>query len=89
MKNKDKINWMMLSTNTSIFTYDYQRIEEKRDGINEDFVAYVHRPEFISAYLQHDEEADVADEEEYVDWFDAHHVSALHVIVESRKNNIA
>ncbi len=74
-QNQDKIGWEALSSNPEIFVYNYEKIKKEKAAINEDLVAYVHQPEFVLAYLQHDDNAEVADEEEYMNWFNTNRVS--------------
>ena len=37
-KNQDKINWINISQNPAIFTYDYKKIKENRKEINEEII---------------------------------------------------
>ena len=53
-QNPDKINWVGLSENPAIFTYDYDKMREYMEstGIKDELIAYYYRPENIHKFME-------------------------------------
>ena len=45
-ENQNKINWLMISKNPNIFTYNYEKMKEtmNNSGIVEELMAYIFHP---------------------------------------------
>jgi hypothetical protein len=46
-ENKDKIDWFLLSSNPSIFTYDYEKMKITKTDLNEEVIAKALHPKRI------------------------------------------
>ena len=51
-RNPDEINWSPLSGNPSIFTYDYKKIKEEREELNEEIIKSIYHPKFIKKFIE-------------------------------------
>ena len=63
-QNQDKINWIYLSKNPAIFTYDYTKIKNQMEqsGIKDELIAYYYRPENAHKFMERgDVSVDFAD----------------------------
>ncbi len=65
----DTIYCWTLSSNPDMFTYDYKKILCTNAYIKEAVCAYMHQPKFVAEYLQSSKDADITNEEAYLDWF--------------------
>ena len=46
-----RVNWHPLSMNPSIFTYDYEKIRQEKQCINEQIITYKCRPILLEQWL--------------------------------------
>jgi len=64
-KNQDKIDWYMFSKNPSIFTYDYEKMQNSNLELKEEIIAAALHPKRIFRLIE-----EYGEEEIYNNYFD-------------------
>ena len=48
---QDKIDWDIIWSNPSIFTYDYEQMKENKTDLHRDLIEYLYHPIRVAKYL--------------------------------------